>query len=386
MRIADRLALTTALVVLSAPLGAAELVNQIVLRVNGEIATLSEYQERRDARIEQVSQASNLSLEQRREFVRAAGRRAMRELFEELLVLSRAQQLRMSVTPAQIDQAMEAQRRRLGLEDQREFEKALAESNLTVSQFRRQLERTLLLDEVLNREVRSRLAISEEELLRYWKEHPEEFHRPEQRRIEELIVREDSGLAPAEREALAATLAEQVASGGALAAIAEAAPEGVLAGPIEHGWVEKGTLTPELDEPAWDLEAGQASAPIAARGGLHVLRVVEIQPAATRPLDEVEDAIRARLGQERYDERVQELVEDLERSAYVVENLPEDAVGYREAGQVAADPLRDLMRGPAAVTPDATGAEGGAGSPAEDSESPIAEPEEPAAPPAASAR
>ncbi|HSM13522.1 MAG TPA: peptidyl-prolyl cis-trans isomerase [Thermoanaerobaculia bacterium] len=379
MRIADRLALASLLLPLAAPLPAAELVNQMVLRVNGEIATLAEYQERRDARIEQISQASNLSLDERRRLVGEAGRRTMREMFEELLVLSRAQQLRLSVTPAQIDQAIEAQKQRFGLEDREEFERALAQSGFTLAEFRKQLGRTLLLNEVLDREVRSQVAVGEEELLRYWKEHPEEFRRPEQRRIEELIVREDSGLSAAEREALAATLAEQVASGGDLAAIAEAAPEGVLAGPIVHGWVERGSLVPALEEVAWDLEAGESSAPIEARGGLHVLRVAEIQPASTRPLDEVEASIRGRLGQERYDQRVRELVAELERSAYVFENLPEEAVGYRAAGLAAADPLRDLMRGPAPVAAEPQPAAAEAGGESEAG----GEPAEPASPPEA---
>jgi parvulin-like peptidyl-prolyl isomerase len=365
MRIADRLAFAALLLTLAAPLPAAEVVNQMVLRVNGEIATQAEYQERRDARIEQISQASNLSLDERRRLVGEAGRRTMREMFEELLVLSRAQQLRLSVSPAQIDQSIEAQKKRFGLETREDFEQALAQSGFTMAQFRKQIERTLLLNEVLDREVRSHVAIGDDELLRYWKEHPEEFQNPEQRRIEELIVRDDSGLPTGEREALAATIAEQVAAGGELAAIAAAAPEGVLAGPIEHGWVERGSLVRELEDAAWDLDAGHSSAPIAARGGLHVLRVAEIRPASTKPLDEVADSIRGRLGQERYDERVRELVGDLERSAYVVENLPEDAVGYREAGRVQADPLRDLMLGPTPVAgePPAAPAEAEPGAP-----------------------
>jgi len=345
MRIASRL-LVCAVLLGAAPIPAAEIVNEVVLRVNGEIATLVEYRERRDTRIEQIAQARDLGLEERRKLVSDAGRTTMREIFEELLALSRARQLRLTVAPGQIDQAVDAQKQRFGFESQQDFEDALAQSDLTLSEFRHRMERSILLNQVLDREVQSRVAVGDEEAARYWREHPEEFERPEQRRVEELVVRDDSELSASEREALAATIAERSVAGDELAAIVAEAPDGAVAGPIEHGWVERGTLVEELDQISWSLPAGGSSAPIAARGGLHVLRVAEIRAADTRPLEEVSAAILAKLGQERFERRASEFLAQLERTAWVVENLPEDAVGYREAVRAESDPLRELLRGP----------------------------------------
>lgn len=370
MRTASRL--VVALLLFAAPIVAAELVNDIVLRVNGEIATLAEYRDRRESRIEQISQASDLSLEDRRRLVAEAGRVTMREMYEEMLALSRAHQLRLTVTPAQVDQAIDAQQKRFGFETQRELEDALAQSGLTLAEFRRRTERSMLLNAVLEREVQSRIVVGDEEVARYWREHAEEFARPEQRQVEELVVRDDSGLGSAERSRLAASIAERAAAGEEMAAIAADAPEGAVAGPIEHGWVERGTLVDELDRVAWELPAGGASAPLDARGGLHVLRVVEIRPARTRPLEEVSDAIRSKLGQERFEKRAREFLDELGRTALVVENLPEDAVGYRDTTSAESDPLRDLLHGP--VAPAASAAEPAA--PAESTAAPTSPPDD----------
>src|SRR5690606_37031119 len=56
---------------------AAELVNRIVLRVDDEIATLSDWKERTATSIEQIGSVEGMALEERRRLVADAGRAAM---------------------------------------------------------------------------------------------------------------------------------------------------------------------------------------------------------------------------------------------------------------------------------------------------------------------
>ena len=332
----------------AAPAARAEVADRIVLRVNGEIATLVEYEQRKRDRVEQIAQ-SEIDLAERRRLVEEAGRSTMKEIFEELLVLSRARQLHLEVTPAQIDRAVESSRQRFGIETEAEFQQAIAQSGFTPEDFRRRMAKNLLFNQVFEREVQSQIKVDDEAVARYWNEHPEEFLLPEARRIEEIVVREDSLADEAARRALASDLAARAAQLGSLAEAATAAAAGdAVSAVIDHGWVEAGTLAAELEQAAWATPAGGVSQPVAARGGLHVLRVVEIRAAAPRPLDEVRERIHAKLNQERFDERLKVFLAELADEAYVVESLPADAVGYRSSSASAVDPLRELMRGAAA--------------------------------------
>jgi len=352
MRIVSRL--VTSLLLFSAAVAVAaetEVVDRIVLRVNGEIATLSDYAKQRDERVEAIAQAGNLSLEQRRALVADAGKTTMREIFEEMLALSRARQMRITIPQASLERAVESQRERFGLQSQEEFESALRQSGMTMQAFRRRVERQMLINEALERDVRNKIHVYDEDVSRYWREHQDEFLRPEQRKVEELVVREDSDLTPAERERLASSLAERAQAGEELGSLVAGTSEGTVAGPIDHGWVEKGTLVGELDAAVWSLGAGQSSDPVSARGGLHVLRVVEIRPAETRPLEEVADEVRNQIGQDRFATRAREWLDELARNAYVVEKVPEDAIGYRTTASPEIDPLRKLLSGPEPVAP-----------------------------------
>jgi parvulin-like peptidyl-prolyl isomerase len=334
---------------LSALAGSAEEVNRVVLRVNGEIATLYDWVERRQGRIDQISQAEGLPIQERRRLIADAGRAAMKEIFEELLVLSRARQLRIEASPAQIERAAANARQRFGIESEEEFERALAENGMTPAAFRERMARTIVFNQVLDREVQSKVAVSDEEAARYWREHPDEFRVGEQRRVEEVIVLDDSPLDTAAREALARDLAARAATGTLAEAVAAAgAPAGALSGVVELGWVERGALAAELDAAVFALEAPGVGAPVPGRGGLHVVRVVEIRPAAVRPLEEVRERIVARLSGQRFEEETRAFLERQAALAWVVEDLPADAAGYREAPTGTADPLLELMRGAAA--------------------------------------
>ena len=348
----------TALAVLAAGAGAAlEPVDRIVLRVNSEIATLAEYEGRKAVRVDQVAAASDLDVATRRHLVAEAGRVTMKELFEELLVLSRAQQLHMEISPAQLDRATDNAKQRFGIETDEQFEAALAQQGLTPESFRDRMARTLLFNQVVEREVQSKIVIEDDEVARYWQSHHDEFRRLERRRLEEVVVREEAALSVEERLALARDIAARAGGGvplaeAALAAAAAAGSADAVTGVIDHGWIEQGELAGALDSAAFGLVAPGVAEPVPGRGGLHVVRVAEIEPEAQRPLAEVEEQIRNRLGQERFETRTREFLDEQAALAYIVESLPDDAVGYRTAATGTTDPLRALLEGDAPAVED----------------------------------
>src|SRR5690606_35627731 len=110
------------LFLLGAAAAPAEEVTRIVLRVNDRIATLQEYESRRDDRLQMIAAAQGIDEAERRRLVEEVGKATMKEIFDELLILSRAQQLRVIVTRDQVNRALAATRERYGLASDAEFE------------------------------------------------------------------------------------------------------------------------------------------------------------------------------------------------------------------------------------------------------------------------
>ena len=330
-----------ALLLLAATAAPAEEVNRIVLRVNDRIATLRDYESRRADRLQMLASAQGLGEAERRQLVEEAGRATMKEIFDELLVLSRAQQLRVIVTRDQINRAMASSRERYGLKSDEEFAAALAEAGMRVEDFRARLEKQLQWQEVIGREVQSRIKVDEEAVQRFYREHAEKFRMPERIEIQELVVLEGARPDPEGLGALAAEVHSRLAAGEAIVDVAaEYAARGETSGLVDLGWVQRGELDAALEGAAWALAPGELSPPLPARGGLHILRVAGREPARLRALPEVRAQIEAAEEARQYELEMGRYLAELAARAYVAESLPPDAVGYRELAPPAeVDPL-----------------------------------------------
>ena len=121
----------------------------------------------------------------------------MRDMFEELLVLSRADQLEITVTANEVTESIDRMRKANQLEDDEQFRAALAQSGITPEQLRAQFEQQIRFQRVIGREVYSEVKLEEEDLRRYYKDHIEEFRQPEQVKVREVVVLDDTGASPA---------------------------------------------------------------------------------------------------------------------------------------------------------------------------------------------
>lgn len=339
--------------------------NRVVLRVNDRIVTLYDYQRALAEQIRQIRNAPALTDLQRQERLGEVGRIIMKAMFEEQLILSRADQLAVVIDESDVEQQMRATWERYGIETEEQFRDALAQSGMREEDFRARTRIELRANVVRGREVAPRIDLADEDLRRFYRENQERFAIPERARFEEVVILE--GVVPADRMAPLASLARtRLVSGEEAAKVAEGLGEGST--PVDVGWVTPGDLATALDAVAWDLQPGDVAEAVSARGGLHVLKMLEREPASVQPFEDVRDAIereeRGRLFEEEYTLYMEELAE----AAYIVERLPEEAVGYRPVAtpSLDADALGLLSRfGPdAGVQPDAS---------AQDAEEPAAE-------------
>ncbi|OXY82291.1 SurA N-terminal domain-containing protein [Oceanimonas doudoroffii] len=138
--------------------------------------------------------------------------------------------------------------------------------------------------------------IDEQAIEDYYRANQASYSRPEQRRVAHIMVAKDD-----DAEQKITALAERLAAGEDFAELARTESEDVFSG--ENGgeleWMEAGTLDPAFDEAAFALnDEGEVSAVVESDFGLHLIKLLEVRPAQTRPLEDVRDAIAERLAAE----------------------------------------------------------------------------------------
>jgi peptidyl-prolyl cis-trans isomerase SurA len=331
------------------------LVNRIVLRVNDRIATLIDFQRQLGERRQAVLTAPDLDAERRQALLADLGRTVMAEMYEELLLLSRADQLGAKTTQIEVDEAVASMRQRMGLTSDEEYHRSLQSAGLTDKSLRERLRRNLLVQQVIGREVQSKITLEEEELRRVWRDNPEAFTLPPAVRLQDIVVLSE-GRDPAAVATTAAQLHAELAAGATMEEVARrGAAAGTTTDLVDLGWVERGDLDPALERAAWDLPVGGVSPPVEGRGGLHVLRLAERRAASMRPFEEVKQALEARERQRRMTIEYGKYLRDLEQRAHVVMRVPPEAEGFRglaDAGpelELPPEPSEGAATAPAAA-------------------------------------
>jgi parvulin-like peptidyl-prolyl isomerase len=325
--------------------GAAQtlLIDRVVVRVNDRIATMVDFERQLSERKQALANDPALSGARRQEALDNAGREVLTDIYQELLLLSRADQLGARITEADVDKAIAQTRERMGLESDQQFQQALVAGGLSEAALRDRLRQSLLVQEVMGREVQPRLRVEEEELRRFYREHPADFTVPAAVRLSELVVLEE-GRDPQAVGASAATLRAEILGG---AAIEDVARKGAAAGTttplVDLGWVNAGDLDRELEKAAWDLQPGGVTAPVPGRGGLHLVKLLERRAAALRPFDEIKEQIAARLQQTQMAKEYQTYLRELETRSYIALKVPPEAEGFTGLGAQTEAP--DALQG-----------------------------------------
>ncbi|HET9468773.1 MAG TPA: peptidylprolyl isomerase [Vicinamibacterales bacterium] len=167
--------------VLAAALGtavSAEILEQVLVKVNGEIVTQTEFHRIQLAALREMPNQPDLSRVSDAEISKLLAQvtpQAIVTMIDEMLLMQRATELGMTVSDAQFTQVLESIRKDNKIESQEAFEAALKSEGLTLAQLKQMLSKRILIGQVQQREVGSRVDVTEEEERAYYNANPTEF-------------------------------------------------------------------------------------------------------------------------------------------------------------------------------------------------------------------
>lgn len=344
---------------LAAGVAQAEEINRVVLRVNNEILTLFDYEQRKAAEVNLLLENPNLSPADRQERLGDVPKTVMFGVFREMLLESHASRTGTTVTAREIDATIDNMREQQGIPNTEELRAALAASGMTMEELRDNVRQELLLSQVIRRDVTGKIEVPEDELRAYYRNNTEAFRVPEERHLEEIIVLEEGELAGDPLEQKARAIYAEIQGGAGFSEVAARyQEEGVSTGVIELGWLKKGDLGSLLDDAAWGLEAGEVSEPVDGRGGFHILHLLESRGGEILPYGDVEERIVITERNRRFGKALNDFMAELAETSYIVEDIPPEAIGYRassdfaDAGDEELPGFRGPLRAPAAEASD----------------------------------
>lgn len=142
----------------------------------------------------------------------------------------------------------------------------------------------------------SGLTVSEEELERFYRQRLDQFTTPEERSAAHILIRLDMDASQADVSAARSRALEiraRIEAGEDFAALAAELSEDRFTAPQggDLGFLQRGDLGSALDGVLFTMSTGEISQPVRTREGLHLLRLVEVRPAVSQPLDAVREQL-----------------------------------------------------------------------------------------------
>jgi peptidyl-prolyl cis-trans isomerase SurA len=271
----------------------------------------------------------------------------LNKLINNQILLAHAAHSRITVSEGEVDNRLAELRSPYGSEEN--FAAKLQEQGLTLSQFRNEIRNNLIINKLMNKEIKSRINVSDEDIRAYYGRNKASFDVPEvQYHLAQILVtptrdpqvrnlkKDDAGTPAAALHKIQALYA-RLRAGDDFATLAQEYSEDprTAAGGGDMGFISASSVDSNapLKQAVAGLRPGQISGIIQSPTGYHILRLLGVEKPGQHTLDDpqVESAIRNTLMNEKEQLLTAALIEQL-RDRAKVENFLADRVV--EAGGV----------------------------------------------------
>src|SRR5204863_7146460 len=263
----------------------AEIIEQILVKVNGEIFTKSDLEQRQVAALRQKGQQIDLksdpSNQQLRKALDEITPQIMVEAVDEMLIVQRGKELGYKLSDEQFKGVLDNIKKENKIETEEQFQAALKSENMTMTDLRRSLERSMIVQRVQQNEVFCKIGVSEDEARGYYESHKNEFTRQPTvtlREIRVAVPADARGVNVAAEEAAKARaeqLRTRVTTGGEpfekVASEGSDAPSKANAGLI--GPIDLGDLSPDLRKLVEGLKPGGVSEVMRTARGFQLFKL-----------------------------------------------------------------------------------------------------------------
>lgn len=187
-----------------------------------------------------------------------------------------------------------------------DFSKYLQEQGLTPEQMKDRARRNLATEQLVQREVNSKVTVSDQEISDYYQKNRERMRRPEAVKLSEIFVVADPR-AGAEAKSRARqkieSLLKEVRAGKDFASLARQfseSPDAKNGG--DMGYISRNGTLPVLSEAAFRLKVGEVSDIVETPYGYHILKATDKRPAGEVALPDVKAQIAVLLRQQKEQE------------------------------------------------------------------------------------
>lgn len=296
----------------------AEVADRIVAVVNDEVITLSEldsafepYQAKIEASYRGTGRDNALS---------DAKMGLLNRMIDNMLMEQQARKAGIVIRDEEVAGAIRdlLERRKISRED---MLKALEREGTTLEAYEKGIRDQLKRIRLIQREIKSKVAVSDEEIGEYYLKHREDYEGKDMVRLKQIFIALPKGIdagGKEQRRAEAEAIRKRLKDGepfDLLSARYSQGPAAAAGGDI--GFIEKGMILPEVEEAAFSLPLHEISEVIESPVGFHIIQVIDRRGEGIKAIETVREEIRERIDQEKMEKKFAEWLQELRTKSHI---------------------------------------------------------------------
>ena len=280
-----------------------EILEQILVKVNGDIITKTDLEQRQITALRQRDPnfRPTTDAELQKALVEVTPEVIVNAI-DELLLVQRGRELGYALGTEQFNSIIENIKKENKIENDDQFQAALKQEGLTLDQLRQQIERQMLVSRVQQVEVAGKISVAEEEVRQFYEANRESFTTQPQLTLREILIAvpaTEKGVNVAQDDAArekAEAIRKRLEAGEPFAELASSSSDsgskanGGLIGPIART-----DLSPELLKEIDPLKVGQLTPVLRTSRGYQIIKLESRTEQKIKTLDEARAEIADRL-------------------------------------------------------------------------------------------
>jgi len=202
-----------------------------------------------------------------------------------------------------------------------EYLKNLAREGNSLESVKKEIRGQMMRARLLRREVKSKILVSDEEIGEYYNKNRQDYEGKETVRIKQLLLL----LPPNANETIKAKMKNQalqlhkrVMDGEPFDLLIVKYSQGPAAAQGgDVGFIERGTIIPEVEAAAFKLPVGQVSAVIESSVGFHIIQVLDKKGAGLKPIAAVREEIKTKIEDEKLENKFDEWIASVRAKSHI---------------------------------------------------------------------
>jgi peptidyl-prolyl cis-trans isomerase SurA len=304
-------------------LSADAVVEEIIARVNNQIVTRAEYLRNKELLKQEAQQQDPSNADK---IVAERDKDVLRDLIDEQLLLEKGKDLGITAD-TEVIKRLDEMRKEMHMDSMEELEKAAQSQGISYEDFKQNLKNQIIRQQVISKEVGSRMNVSKDELQQFYVDHKSQLEQPEQIRLSELLIsteKKDKNASADETQLVAAAQAKaddllaQLRKGASFEDLAKKNSDGPTAAQGgDLGYFKRATLAKELEDKTFAMKPGEVSDVIRTKQGFVILKVAEHQQAGVPPLSQIEGKVQDALYMQKLQPALRAYLQKLREDAFI---------------------------------------------------------------------